>query len=117
MSAGTLVVPATPRLHRRAIALGAAAKVVVLVFIATIVISMIRTAIAPSIIPAIVSSQVTLFATTRFGAEAVNNTAASSAETRAFAVFPILRVSSRSGTGAGRGAAIASASACILETL
>ena len=75
-----------PRFHRAAIPLRIAAEVVII--IATIVVSVIWTAIA---IAPVILSRVAIVVSTRLGTEAVYHAAASSTQAGAFAAFAIMR--------------------------
>lgn len=113
-----------PRLNRRPITLLIAAKIVVIILvlvITTIVVSTIRAAIAPIIVSGTLVSPTTLLSTlilvamfgsrtARFGAKPVDNTAASSAQTRGFAaaVLPVMWASARAGARTGCRTAVAS---------
>ena len=94
-----------PRFHRAAITLRIAAEVVVI--IATIVVSVIWTAIA---IAPIVLSRIAIVVTAGLGTEAIDYAAASSTQARTFAALTFMRASPGSGARTGRGVAIASAS-------
>jgi len=102
-----LVVPpsVSPRLDRTAITLRVAAEVIVI--IATIVVSMVWTAIA---IAPIVLSRIAIVVAAGLGTEAIDYAAASSTQARTFAAFAFMRASPGSGARTGRGVTIASAS-------
>jgi hypothetical protein len=104
-----LVVPpsVSPRLDRTAITLRVATEVIVI--IATIVVSMVWTAMAIAIAP-IVLSRIAIVVAAGLGTEAIDYAAASSTQTRTFAALTFMRASPGSGARTGRGVAIASAS-------
>ena len=108
-----LVVPpsVSPRLDRTAITLRVAAEVIVI--IATIVVSMVWTAIA---IAPIVFSRIAIVVAAGLGTEAIDYAAASSTQARTFAALTFMRASPGSGARTGRGVAIASASVGIVRT-
>lgn len=110
-----------PRLDRGSVSLLIAAKVVVIIFvlvIATIVVSTVRAAIAPIIVPTtlIFSPLLAMLWTPRFGAKTVDNTPASSAQTRAFAaLLPVMGASARAGARTGCRPAVAPAPAYVVR--
>jgi hypothetical protein len=95
-----------PRLNRAAIAFRVAAEVVVIIA-ATIVVSVVWTAIA---VAPIVPSRIAIVLSARLGTEAINHTTASSTQAGTFAALALMRASPGSGARTGRGAAITSAS-------